>query len=299
MKPFYWIDSFEGYPPEMDEPIRESIVTYDTHYGPYTRALGYDFRLMRLEDLEIAVGQRPMIIHAEFGDLLAQPGGAYVGLIHPDRQKAGKLETLYGLIADSCQVKLLNFVPGFPMVCKDKFRGAGIAASVGLNVPRSVLLESGRLQQSQMHFVERSLGPYPFFVRPPDLTSGLGKKVLNDRTALLKYSGRPPFPGRMLLIQTCIAVEAEYRVYLDRGKTIACRLRRPLKAGESCSVPAAVRAGSEALAAHLGASYLCVDWLWDGEQFWFCEFETGGGFGELSEADQHRVAAAFFQILGS
>lgn len=297
MKNFYWIDSFDGYPPEMAEPIQLSISTYGTFYSAYAKALGYDFHLLRLEDLRVASAAQAVVWHAKFGNILAQPGGAYVGLIHPDPQKAGKLEVVYRLAASASELVLLNYAPKFPMVCRDKFRGVGIARDLGLRVPASVVLEAGCLPLEEVEFVEKTLGPYPLFVRPPDLTAGLGKKVLNDRAALQKYAAHPPFSERLLLVQPYIEIDAEFRVYLDQGEVIACRVRRPLENGVACTAPAAICAGSQALADHLEATYLCVDWLWDGQQYWFCEFETGGGFIELGEPDRSRVAKAFFQNL--
>src|SRR5262249_2286006 len=146
-------------------------------------------------------------------------------------------------------------------------------------------------------FAEQIVGPYPMFIRPRDLTSGLGKKTINDRAGLRKYLEKPPYPGRVYIVQPYIEIKAEYRVYLDGCEIVACRRREPLEGGRSCATPGAVWASSRSLAEYMETTYLCVDWLWDGSEFWFCEFETGGGFSELSEPDRSRVAAAFFRKL--
>ncbi|MFK4583652.1 ATP-grasp domain-containing protein [Bradyrhizobium ottawaense] len=297
MKNLYWIDSFEGYPSTMDGPIKTSIDVYNNLYCLYTEALGYRFRLVRLEDMYIASGERPTAQHTEYGNILAEDGAAYVGLIHPDLQKERKLESLYRLIASSKNVKLLNYTPKFPMVCKDKFRGVDIARELGLHVLNTALLGAEGSTPSQLDFAEQTVGTYPMFVRPRDLTSGLGKKTVNDRNGLQRYIENPPFPGRIFIIQPCISIVAEYRVYLDGCEIVASRKRVPLQEGKWCATPDSIRKGSRSLAEYLETTYLCVDWLWDGSDFWFCEFETGGGFSELSEPYRSRVAAAFFRKL--
>jgi hypothetical protein len=299
MKNFYWIDSFEGYPPTMDGPIKISIDTYNNLYCMYTEALGYKFRLVHLEDMYIASGEGPIAQHREYGNILANDGAAYVGLIHPDLQKERKQESLYRLIASSKNVRLLNHTPKFPMVCKDKFRGVDIARELGLRVLTTALLGAEGSTPSQLDFAEQTVGSYPMFIRPRDLTSGLGKKTINDRTGLRRYIDNPPFPGRMFIIQPCISVEAEYRVYLDGCEIVACRKRVPLQEGKLCGTPETIRKGSRALAEYLETTYLCVDWFWNGSEFWFCEFEKGGGFSELSEPYRSRVAEAFFRKLAA
>lgn len=299
MKNFYWIDSFNGYPGIMDEVISTSLGTYNGLYGTYTEALGYKFRLIHLEDLYIASSEAPIVQHREFGNILTQDGAAYVGLIHPDLQKERKQESLYRLIANSTNVRLLNYTSKFPMVCKDKFRGVYIARKLGLQVLTTALLGAEGSTPSQLDFAEQIVGSYPMFIRPLDLTSGLGKKAINDRVGLQRYFENPPFPGRLYIIQPCISIEAEYRVYLDGSEIVACRRREPLKEGELCTAPDAILEGSRTLAQYLETTYLCVDWLWNGSEFWFCEFETGGGFSELSEPYRGRVAAAFFRKLAT
>lgn len=295
MKNFYWIDSFQGYPAGMNVPIQTSIDTYNDLYSRYTEALGYKLCLIHLEDVHIASG--PVAWHEERGDLLAREGAAYVGLIHPDLQMERKQEALYRLIASSKNVRMLNYTPKFPMVCKDKFYGVEIAREQGLPVLPTALLGAGRDTPAQVGFAERIVSAYPMFVRPRDLTAGLGKKVVNDREELERYLESPPFPGRMHLIQPHVDVAAEYRVYLDGPEIVACRERKPLKKDGSCATPSAVQEGSRALAAYLETNYLCVDWISNGTDFWFCELETGGGFSELDSSDRNRVASAFFRRL--
>ena len=299
MNNFYWIDSFNGYPKIMDDVIRTSLETYIGLYGTYTEALGYKFRLVHLEDLDIASGEAPTVHHKEYGNILAQQGAAYVGLIHPDLQTERKQELLYRLIANSTNVRLLNYTSKFPMVCKDKFRGLGIARKLGLQVLPTALLGPKGFTPPQMDFAERIVGSYPMFIRPLDLTSGLGKKVINDRVGLRRYLENPPFPGRLYIVQRWLLVEAEYRVYVDGCEIVACRKREPLEHGKLCTIPDALLEGSRNLAKYLETTYLCVDWLWNGSEFWFCEFETGGGFSELSEPHRSRVAAAFFRKLAT
>jgi hypothetical protein len=297
IKDFFWIDSFDGYPKTMDGPIKTSLNIYDNLYRTYTEALGYKFHLVHLEDVYIASSGDPIAHHREYGNILAKDGAAYVGLIHPDFHKERKQESLYQIIAGSKTVQLLNHTPKFPMVCKDKFRGIDIARELGLCVLKTALLGAEGSMPSVLDFVEQTVGSYPMFIRPRDLTSGLGKKTINDRNRLRKYLDNPPFPGRLYIIQPCVLIEAEYRVYLERSEIIACRKREPLEEGKLCATPNAIREGSRTLAEYLETTYLSVDWLWNGSSFWFCEFETGGGFSELSEPYRSRVAAAFFRKL--
>jgi hypothetical protein len=299
VKNFYWIDSFEGYPDSMNGPIQTSIDIYNTIYSAYTKSLGYRFRLIHLEDLYIASTHAPLVLHRDYGNILEKDGAAYVGLIHPNLQKERKQESLFQLIASVKNMRLLNYTPKFPMICKDKLRGVTIAHELGLPVFSTALLGGARSIQEQLDFAEHVVGGYPMFIRPRDLTGGLGKKTINDRPALQKYLERLPFPERIYIVQPYIMVEAEYRVYLDGCEIIACRKREPLEDGNSCAIPDEIREGSRSLAAYLETTYLCVDWLWNGSGFWFCEFETGGGFTELSEPYRSRVAAAFFRKLAT
>ncbi|AHF88266.1 hypothetical protein RLEG3_03990 (plasmid) [Rhizobium leguminosarum bv. trifolii WSM1689] len=297
MKNFYWIDSFDGYPPTMDHAIRVSVDTYENVYPQFTEALGYRFHLVTLEDLRIECGPTLRVVHDQYGNLLEGEGAAYVGLIHPDLQKERKLETLYRIFAYHSRFALLNFTPSHPMVCKDKFSGTSIAQELGLSVLPTCLLDTGSSLQLDHVAIEHALRRYPLFVRPADLTAGLGKKVLHNVEALQKYLRQPPFPGRLYIVQPFIEIEAEYRVYLSGSNIVACRKRRPLREGESCATPPGIAVGSQALATYLNTTYLCVDWIANGSDFWFCEFETGGGFTELSEPFRSRVATAFFRKL--
>lgn len=281
----------------MDDAIRRSIDTYDDLYGPYTEKLGYRFRLVHLEDLQIATGGQPIVQHKEFGNILAQDAAAYVGLIHPDQQKEKKQESLYRLIAASSTVRLLNYTSKFPMVCKDKFLGVHIARECGLRVLPTVLLGTGPNTNSDVHFAEKTLEAYPMFIRPRDLTAGLGRKTIREQAVLRRFLESPPFPGRTYILQPAVSIKAEFRVYLEGLEIVACRKLEPGGPITSCTIPDDVRDGSRNLARHLETTYLCVDWLWDGSEYWFCEFETGGGFKDLDESDRDRVAAAFFRKL--
>lgn len=78
MKNFYWIDSFQGYPATMDKIIALSMETYQTPYPHYTEDLGYRFRFLHLEDLDIACGSEDVVQHWEFGNIMASEGAAYV-----------------------------------------------------------------------------------------------------------------------------------------------------------------------------------------------------------------------------
>jgi hypothetical protein len=294
VKPFYWIDSFQGYPAGMDVPIQTSIDTYNGLYSRYTEALGYELCLVDLEDVHISTGA---IWYESRGNLLTEEGAAYIGLVHPDPQRERKQESLYRLIAESPNLRLLNHLPKYPMVCKDKFGGVYLARQLGLATLPTALLGTGLDTLAQRNIAEKAIGGYPMFIRPRDLTAGLGKKVVNDREELERYLENPPFPQRMYIIQPHIEVETEYRVYLDGQRIIACRKREALEQGGSCATPSTIREGSRALAAYLESTYLCVDWICDGNDFWFCEFEVGGGFSELDAMDRDRVAAAFFRRL--
>jgi glutathione synthase/RimK-type ligase-like ATP-grasp enzyme len=298
MRNLYWIDSFDTYPEDI---IHASVGVYDKLYGGYAAQHGLDFRFCHLEDFRIASGDRTMAEHREHGDILDQDCAAYVGLVHPDARTEKKQETLYRLLARSTRVRLLNHVPGFPMVCKDKFAGIDIARSCGLATPPTALVD-GSAGAADIAWVERLLGPYPLFIRPRDLTGGMGAARIDDRAALAAFLVDPPYPGRGYIVQPRIAIRVDYRVYLERDGIVACRRREPLHGdltttidgGGSCSAPEAIRAGSIALARYLGTEYLCVDWLYDGRDHWFCEFEIGGGFKDLDDVDRARVAHAFF-----
>ncbi|MGY3487916.1 hypothetical protein ACVW1C_005799 [Bradyrhizobium sp. USDA 4011] len=87
---------------------------YNGLYATYTEALGYKFRLIHPEDMYIASGESPIVWHGEFGNILTQDGAAYIGLIHPDLQKERKQESLYRLIANSTNVRLLNLYGKVP-----------------------------------------------------------------------------------------------------------------------------------------------------------------------------------------
>lgn len=298
MRKLYWIDSLCGYPEDI---IQASVDVYDGLYGEYAARHELDFHFCHLEDFRIACGDRAIVEHVAHGDILDQDCAAYIGIIHPDPQAEKKQETLYRLLARSTRVRLLNHIPRFPMVCKDKLAGIDIARACGLATPPTALIDSGATA-ADIVFVERVIGAYPLFIRPRDLTGGMGAARLDSRAALAAYLANPPYAGRGYIVQPRIDIRIDYRVYLDRGDIIACRQREPLHGdltstidgGGSCEAPDATRGGSIALAGYFGADYLCVDWLYDGHDYWFCEFEVGGGFKDLAESDRAGVASAFF-----
>lgn len=298
-KMLFWIDSFAGYPAEIVDASRH---VYEALYANYVGSFGHRFHFIDSASLRIMTGAQAGLWHDELGNLLEYDGAAYVGLIHPDPVIEERQETIYRLIAAWPHMLLMNYTAAFPMVCKDKFIGIEIARSLGLNVPPTALIDSHCGITGDAATMAAAVGGYPLFIRPNNLTGGMGAQSLADHDELQRFLQVPPFPGKSYLLQPELTIAVDYRVYLEDDRIVGCRARRPMHGkltttvdgGGSVAVPEAIQQPSQLLARHLQTRYLCVDWLWNGETYWFCEFETGGGFKDLDQPDRDRVAAAFF-----
>ncbi len=144
--------------------------------------------------------------------------------------------------------------------------------------------------------------PLPLIVKPLSWGSGLGVNVARTASDLENLLGLAGGANTGLVLQPCLSPEqlVDYRVYVIEGQPHTALARRPkrdsvianLSRGgrvEVVEVPTKLAALVGPVAKLLDVPYTCIDFLFDGEHYWFSEIELDGAIAYVDEAQAHRV----------
>ena len=108
------------------------------------------------------------------------------------------------------------------------------------------------------------------------------------------------------MLQQFVDIRADVRIFCAEGRVLCGMWRIPAqkdglgnlfqgaRAETRSDIPSGLASVCVKIAKHLDASYLCIDFLYDGQTFYFSEIETGGGFASLDDVHRLRVAQMFF-----
>jgi glutathione synthase/RimK-type ligase-like ATP-grasp enzyme len=301
MKNLFWIDSFTGYDEAL---IQESYKIYYDNYAEHVLRFDHKFIILPLDQIHISYNSVMQVVHPEYGNLLDKDCAVFVGVVHPDPAVEKRLETLYRLFSFSKRVKMINKSPIYPMICKDKMLGYQLASEHQLNILPTYLYCPTEFKGKNCKEIKTLLGDYPWFCRPSDLIASLGTLIIKSESDFDHFTKNIPIKGKSYIIQPFITIKQEFRIYLWDSKSIACRVKDNTKLNKfskpqrsSVPVPSFIINDSETFAQYVGLPYLCLDWLYDGENYWFSELETAGGFKEIDLETQKVIADAFFSRL--
>jgi len=298
---FYWIDSYFEY----DELIANGVVAeLMTKYAPLAERLGIQFQYIDAKDLFVGVANDVPFLKYKDENLLSNHASAYVGIYSPKPAVEHLLESIHRIVLNSPSVRLVNTTGRFQMPDKDKLACQAMAAKLGIPTIPTIHVPHGRNWMSSISDIEKILGGYPMIGKPKELLAGFGVTKIHDRYGLRAFMDNASWSHKTYVLQQHIDIRSDCRVYSAKGNTIAFSMRVPTSGGlgnisqgataETNSIPEHVREWVKKIATHLQADYLCVDFLQDGNNFYFSEIEAGGGFGSLPEAERLSVASHFF-----
>lgn len=132
----------------------------------------------------------------------------------------------------------------------------------------------------------------PVIAKPASWAGGMGVFVCENIGQVLNYLKLASGMEIPVLIQECIDVRniRDIRVFLVEGMPSLVTERRPRPGGAVANVgrggslqvielPQALKERARRLSAALGGPYLCIDYLYDGDDFYLSEVEVMGSVG--------------------
>ncbi|MEV0201741.1 hypothetical protein [Nonomuraea sp. NPDC050691] len=157
-------------------------------------------------------------------------------------------------------------------------------------VPPIPTIRIGTGRDTGKHLYEVALDDltYPAIVKPAGWCGGGGVNLARDAEEIRGLASLAQGGDTALVIQPYLGDGTiDYRVYVVDGKPYAVMKRTPQPgspvanasrggAMEFPEVPAELAAATEYFAAKLPIPFFCVDFLFDGERFWFSELEPDG-----------------------
>jgi hypothetical protein len=129
---------------------------------------------------------------------------------------------------------------------------------------------------------------YPVLVKPSYWAMGIGVCIAHNPEELHGLMGLARGADTALVVQPYLSGAADYRVYVVNGEPVLIMKRSPRKealtanlatggtAEYTKSLPSELRGAIEYIASRLPMPYMAMDFLHDGERFWFSEIEPDG-----------------------
>ena len=298
---FYWIDALDEYENTITNGV---LKAFDTIYKPYAKKNGFEFEYIDASNIFLASSNKDMILY-KGADILQNPASVYISYTNAQSQMEKILESVIRIVDRSDTWTITNRTGKGILIDKDKFAGISMARDLGAPVIPTVIIPSNKRSRTLVNDIEMILGAYPYILKPKEMLAGIGIIKIDSTESfksILDIIGQSP---RDYIAQSFIQKAKDYRVYTENGKVIACLERQASqgdyiasisRAGKGVSVkpPQNIASLTETIANALESDYLCVDWLTSGDEFWFSEMESGGGFSALPEHERSIVARAFF-----
>lgn len=183
----------------------------------------------------------------------------------------------------------LPFPPRMSLIGNDKM--ATLLYLDGSPVPPIPTVRIGTGRDVAKHLYEIALGSmtYPAIVKPTGWCGGGGVNLARSSEDIRGLASLAQGGDTTLVVQPYLGDgTVDYRVYVIDGRPYAV-LRRTPEAGSPVAnnsrggsmelfaeVPAELAEAAAYFAERLPIPYFCVDFLHDGERFWFSEFEPDG-----------------------
>ncbi|PZG55367.1 hypothetical protein C1I98_03735 [Spongiactinospora gelatinilytica] len=202
----------------------------------------------------------------------------------------------------------LPFPPWLSPIANDKL--ATVLHLADSPVPPIPTLRIGTGRDVGKHLYEVALGglTYPAIVKPAGWCGGGGVNLARDAEEIRGLASLAQGGDTTLVVQPYLGDgTVDYRVYVVNGEPYAVMKRIPEPgspvanasrggAMEFPPVPPELAAATAYFAEKLPIPFFCVDFLFDGERYWFSELEPDGviapDFGDPARALQRDVTRA-------
>ncbi|MEO5877692.1 MAG: hypothetical protein ABIS86_20725 [Streptosporangiaceae bacterium] len=202
----------------------------------------------------------------------------------------------------------LPFPPALSPIANDKM--ATILHLRGSPVPAIPTIRIGTGPDVGKHLYEAALGglTYPAIVKPSGWCGGGGVNLARDAEEIRGLASLAQGGDTTLVVQPYLGDgTVDYRVYVIDGEPYAVLKRTPLAGSpvanasrggtmEFPAVPPELAEATAYFAERLPIPFFCVDFLYDGERYWFSELEPDGviapDFGDPARTLQRDVTRA-------
>lgn len=300
---FYWIDNYQEY----DESLAQSVKNqFSKFYEPLANQCGYNFAFVDAAETICSVGTGKTSIQWKGKELLKPGNCGYIGTYNPNPSIEQRLKTLHGIAAESKEFRLINRTRSYINPDNDKFFALTVADTLGVGAIPSLFIPHSKILYSSLVTIADALGGFPLIAKPKDMLAGMGVVRVGDSVQLKSICECTSFGTKGFMLQKFIDIHADVRVFYSEGKILCALWRTPARkeglgnvsqgalAETRVSLPESLTDSAKKIGDYLKASYLCIDYLFDGKTFFFSEIETGGGFASLDESHRLEVARAFF-----
>ncbi|MHC2621862.1 hypothetical protein ACVIW2_003894 [Bradyrhizobium huanghuaihaiense] len=153
---------------------------------------------------------------------------------------------------------------------------------------------------------------YPALVKPSYWAMGIGVCIAHNPEELHGLVGLARGADTAVVVQPFLSGASDYRVYVVNGEPVLIMKRSPRKdsltanlatggtAEYTKTLPSELRGSIDYIASRLPMPYMAMDFLHDGERFWFSEIEPDGALvfdkaDELTDAMKVEAATKRFQ----
>lgn len=198
----------------------------------------------------------------------------------------------------------LPIPPELSVLVNDKVAAILYAAELGIPVLSTSRLTTGRdWDRRNLEVLTEGLS-FPMAVRPCHWCGGWGFNIARDMNDLSALVSLASGADTILMLQPLIDPGhlLDCRVVCIDGEPSMSLMRRPapgtivasVTRGASCwlePVPAQLTEPSRQIASAVDVPYLCVDFLMDGERYWFSEMEPDGSIATADWAEDQATVA--------
>lgn len=195
----------------------------------------------------------------------------------------------------------LPIPPALSLIMNDKLATHALLRDGPLTILPSVRVQTGR--DVGDHDVERLLAglSLPAVVKPATWGTGIGvtlARTAGDVRALLTLASGAeaamtvqPFLGWGVVDHRVYVIDGRPQRVLTRSPAEGELVGNTARGGTArfVDLPAALEAPVRFAVERLGVPYFCMDFLYDGERFWFSEIELDGGIGRISLITQEQT----------
>jgi len=298
---FYWIDALDEYEIKISEGVKKA---FKNIYIPLAREYGFEFEYVDASKICVISSDRDYLLY-NGSNILQTDAYAYISYTNANSQMDKTLESIARIAMLNKKWRIVNSTNKGVFFDKDKFYCMSIARDIGVPTLPTAIITPGKAGKTLIPELEKTLGSYPYIIKPKEFLAGIGIFKVENRESLSAAMDIISGSNRDYIAQSFVADASDYRVYTENGRIIACLKRTPARGnylasisqtgtGQQTEIPDGIREFSVKISEELADGYLCIDWLSNHRQFWFSEIESGGGFTVLPDDIRAKVARSFF-----
>jgi len=196
----------------------------------------------------------------------------------------------------------LPFPPGLSPIANDKLAALLYFRDSPIPVIPTIRIGTGRDVGKHVYEVALDNLTYPAIVKPAGWCGGGGVNLARSAEDIRGLASLAQGGDTTLVAQPYLGVDTvDYRLYVIDGKPHEMALRRTPEKGLPVSnasrggsmdflpVPAELAEAAGYFAAKLPIPFFCIDFLFDGERYWFSELEPDGVIAPDFEHDDRRI----------